>query len=247
MRIGDDEAVAFVERGGDALQLGGRLLAAQAVGVQDDGRAGRRRSVGPDGVDRIAVDGHEFGAGVFRRLAQGFGLRRRVQPRIVADAAALRRLLRQPAGGRGGDEVLAVEQFRIDLFARLDGVAAVDENRRLAGEHDRRAGRAGEAGQPREALGAGRDVFVLMLVGARNNEAIEAATLQFVTQRGEPWRGARGIGGFGKGLEAGFDFLTHAFEPTMARRKSNFRRLCCIAAFESQPCGCDVAKSTILT
>ena len=45
------------------------------------------------------------------------------------------------------------------------------------------AGRAGEAGEPGEPLVAGRHVFVLVAVGARHDEAVEAAPLEFGAQR----------------------------------------------------------------
>jgi hypothetical protein len=64
----------------------------------------------------------------------------------------------------------------IDLLAHLHEVAAVDENRGAIGKHDGGARRAGKAGQPGEALGAGRYIFVLVTVGARHDEAVESAT-----------------------------------------------------------------------
>ena len=63
----------------------------------------------------------------------------------------------------------------VDLVARLQRVAAVDEQRGARRQHDRDAGRAGEAGQPGQPLLGGRHVFVLVAVGARHDEAGEAA------------------------------------------------------------------------
>ena len=73
---------------------------------------------------------------------------------------------------------------------RLHGVAAVDEQRRALGQHDRGAGRAGEAGEPGEALLARRQVFVLLAIGARHDETVEAAPLEFGAQCGEMRGGA---------------------------------------------------------
>ena len=74
-------------------------------------------------------------------------------------------------------------------------VAAVDDERGLVGEDDGRAGRAGEAGQPGEALGALRHVFALMLVGARHDEAVEAAARQLLPQLGDALGTLGGRGG----------------------------------------------------
>ena len=65
------------------------------------------------------------------------------------------------------------EDVEIDLVAHLQRVAAVDEDDGAVGKDDRHAGRAGEAGQPVQPLGAGGDIFALMLVGARHDEAVE--------------------------------------------------------------------------
>ena len=54
--------------------------------------------------------------------------------------------------------------------------------------HDRGTGRTGEAGEPGEAFLGRRHVFVLMAVGARNDEAVESASFQFGAQRGQPAR-----------------------------------------------------------
>ena len=54
----------------------------------------------------------------------------------------------------------------VHLVADLQRVAAVDEQHRAVQQHDRGARRTGEARQPGEALLAGRQVFVLVAVGA---------------------------------------------------------------------------------
>ena len=51
-------------------------------------------------------------------------------------------------------------------------------------EDDGDAGGASKAGQPSEALLARRHIFVLVAVGARHNEAGQAAARQFGAQRG---------------------------------------------------------------
>ena len=84
----------------------------------------------------------------------------------------------------------------IDLGADGQRVAAVDEDRRAIGQHDGEAGRAAEAGEPGEALRAARDVLALMLVGARHDEAVDAASL-----RARPAAVARRSAGAGDGVE----------------------------------------------
>ena len=86
------------------------------------------------------------------------------------------------------DQMLDGESRRIDLVAHLHRIAAVDENRRAIGEHDRDAGRAGKAGEPGKPLVAGRHIFVLVTVGARHDETVEAAALELRAQRRKPRR-----------------------------------------------------------
>ena len=81
-----------------------------------------------------------------------------------------------------------LENLGVDLLRRLQGVAAIDEQRGAVGEHDGKPGGAGEARQPGETLAGGRHVFALMLVRARNDEAVEPPRRQFLTQQRDPRR-----------------------------------------------------------
>ena len=74
------------------------------------------------------------------------------------------------------------ENRAVDLLAHLHLIAAVDEDHGALGQHDRDAGRAGEAGEPGELLVARRHVFVLEAVGARHDEAVEPAPLELRAQ-----------------------------------------------------------------
>ena len=56
-------------------------------------------------------------------------------------------------------------------------IAAIDEKGRLVREDDGEAGAAGKTGQPGQPLLAGRDIFVLMGVGAWNEKAVELPKL----------------------------------------------------------------------
>ena len=162
------------------------------------GGAGRSR---PDRIDRIGLgrdqDGADRGAG----LGEAFGTLGAVQPRVVAELLARREVRLDPRARRRIDDVLDGEQGGIDLVARLGGVAAVDEQRGAVGEDDRGAGRSGEAGEPGEALLAGRQIFVLMAVGMGHDEAVEPAPRQLGAQRRDARRRLRRFRRIVEGLE----------------------------------------------
>ncbi len=105
-----------------------------------------------------------------------------VQPRVVADAAALRCMLLQPIGGGGFRHRLVGPVLAVDLAADLQGVATVDEDRRLLRKDDGRAGRAFETGQPGQPLGVTPDIFAHMFVGERDDEAVELVGLELLAK-----------------------------------------------------------------
>ena len=112
--------------------------------------------------------------------------------------------------------------MRVDLFGRLQGVAAVDENRGLLRQHDGHAGRSGKAGQPGQPLFGRRDIFVLLLIGAGNHESGQLAPRQFLAKRGQP-RGQRDAAfGLLECLEMGFEHCAGYFR--IAVEKSAMRR-----------------------
>ena len=82
-------------------------------------------------------------------------------------------------------------------------IAAIDEDCCLVREDDRRARRAGKAGQPFQPLGTGRDVLPLEFVGAGHHEAVHAELLQPFAQPGNAGRGETGFGLVGEILEHG--------------------------------------------
>ena len=84
--------------------------------------------------------------------------------------------------------MVALEQLRVELRLGLDGIAAVDEHRGALGEHDQHARGTGEAGQPRQALRAGGQVLVAMLVGERQDQAVEPPRAQLGAQPAQPFR-----------------------------------------------------------
>ena len=81
------------------------------------------------------------------------------------------RCCRDPALRRRIDQRFDRPGLGVDLLGRLQRVAAVDEDCGLLGQHDRQPRRAGKAGQPGQPLLGRRDILILLLIGARNDEA----------------------------------------------------------------------------
>ena len=67
------------------------------------------------------------------------------------------------------------------------------------------SGRAGEAGEPGEPLLRGRDIFVLLLVGAGNHESGQVAPRQLFAKGGQPCGQRHAAFGFFERLEKGFE------------------------------------------
>ncbi len=106
----------------------------------------------------------------------------------------------------------------VDLLARLQRVAAVDEQHRALHQHDRGAGRAGEAGEPGEPLLARRHVFVLVAVGARHDEAGQSAARQLGAQRRDARRARRALGAIVERLEPGLEHGGHLYGASGGRQ-----------------------------
>src|SRR5262249_50843283 len=102
-------------------------------------------------------------------------------------------------------QMLDGKNVGVDLVAHLQEIAAIDEDRGAVGEHDCRAGRAGEAGEPSEPLFRWRQVFVLETVGARHDEAVQAAAFELGAQRGDTRRAGGAFGRILERLEFGFE------------------------------------------
>ena len=189
----------------DPLQLLGLDLAGKLRAVNGDRAERRGRALGPDRVERVAVDRDQLGAGLGAGRGQPLGCRRSVQPGVKTEAVAGREMLRQPVFRRRIDQRLDMPGLAVDLLGGLQRVAAVDENRGLLRQHDRHAGRAGEAGQPGQPLFGRRDIFVLLLIGAGNHESGQLAPRQFLAEGGQP-RGQRHAAfGFFECLEMSFE------------------------------------------
>ncbi len=145
----------------------------------------RGRALLPDGIDGVALDRDQLRAGLGAGGLQPLHCRRSVQPRVESEAVAGLQLLRQPGLRRRLDQRRHRPCGCIDLLGRLQGVAAVDEQHRAVFQHGGEAGRAGEAGQPGQPFVRRRDIFVLLGVGARYDEAGEIAPGQLLAQRGQ--------------------------------------------------------------
>src|SRR5664279_5437134 len=100
--------------------------------------------------------------------------------------------------------------FRVGLRRGLHGVAAIDEQRRALGEQDGRAGRPGETGQPGESFLAGGQIFVLLAVGARHHQAVEAAALELGVQALDSPRALRAGVRIVECLEPGLEHAAHS-------------------------------------
>ena len=189
----------------DAPELVGLGLAGELRAVNGDRAERRGGALGPHRIQRIALDRDQFGAGLGAGRRQPFGCRRSVQPWIKSEAVAGDEVLFQPGFRRRIDQRLDAPGLAVDLFGRLQGVAAVDENRGLLGQHDRHSGRSGKTGQPRQPLFGGRDIFVLLLIRAGNHESGQLAARQFLAEGGQP-RGQRHAAfGLLECLEMGFE------------------------------------------
>ena len=159
------------------------------VGQRLDGRRGqrRRRPVGPHGVERVALQRLQGNGGALQLGAQLFHPGGGVQPRVVADPPARRQRLDQPGRQRLFGLVAEVVVGAVGLGPDLERVAAIGKEGGAVGEHGGEPGRAGEAGEPRQPLGPRRQIFALMLVGARHDEASHAAPRQLGPQRRQPF------------------------------------------------------------
>ena len=178
------------------LKLGDLVLGAPSrkfERVRHHRRGRGRRPIPPQAVDRVPLLRQELDAGLAQSLGEALDLFYRVQVRVVADLASLRKLALDPVRGLGIGRLQHLEERGVDLRARLQRVAAVHKKSRNVAQHDGSAGRPGEAGQPAQTLGARRQKLVLMLVAVRNEKPVKVAGFEFKPQRLDAfWRYAWG-------------------------------------------------------
>ena len=169
-------------------------------------RAERRgRALGPHRIQRVAVDRDQLRARLGAGGGQTLGCRGSVQPRVKTEAVAGREMLGQPVFRRRIGQRLDMPGLAVDLLGGLQRIAAIDENGGLARQDDGHAGRAGEAGQPGQPLFGGRDIFVLLLIGARNHESRQLPPCQLLAEGGQPCGQRHAAFGFFECLEMGFE------------------------------------------
>ncbi len=171
----DHRVLAFLAQG--RLQLGDLLLG-RLAGVLHGMRDHRALRWGgplatPDAVDRIGRQWLELDALGLQRLGQVLDHGGGVQPGIEAHHAAGLQVPAEPVLELGLRHLQHLEGARVDLRRRLHHVAPVDQQRRGGAAHHGQPGRAREARQPLEPLGAARHVLALVLVGARHQHGVE--------------------------------------------------------------------------
>ena len=166
------------------IELFGLRFAGKSRRVHRNRRKRRRRAFGPHRIQRVALDRDQLRAGLGAGGREPFGCRGSVQPWIESEAVAGAEMLLQPAFRRRIDQRLDAPGSAVDLFCRLQGVAAVDEHGGLMCQHDCLSCRSGKAGQPGQPLFRRRDIFVLLLVGAGNDEPGQIPPRQFLAKRG---------------------------------------------------------------
>src|ERR1700742_1696384 len=106
-----------------------------------------------------------------------------MQPWIKSNPIAGRKMPLQPDFGGGSDQGLDAPGFGVDLFWGLQRIAAMDEYRGRLRQYDREACGAGKSGQPGQPLFRRRDIFVLLLIGAGDDESGQMPSRELLAKR----------------------------------------------------------------
>ena len=173
--------------------LRGAGFAGKAQRMRDRRRDGRRRPVHPHRVHGVGADGDELRAGRLARGRKRARLVLAVQPRVVAEPRPGIEVAGQPTPPGLLDDVVEGVQGARNLLPRLQGVAAVDEQRRPGSQHHRGPGRAGEAGEPGQALRPQGHELGVVLIAERDDEAVESVPGELGAQGGEARLRGRGL------------------------------------------------------
>ena len=224
VRIADQQRILGPERGGGAGEFPFCGLSGKSKPVQGDFAKRRRRAIRPDRVDWVWLHGNEFAARGLRCLTEALHLARRVQPRIVAEPRPRAKIGLEPILRSRLGPCLRVEDRKIDLILDRQAIAAIDKNRGAPFEHNGKPRRTGETGKPGEALFARGDIFVLVFVRARNQEAIQPEARELAPQCRDPDRALRGVRPILKGLIETFE---HPAKVRPVRLRRNIRRFWC--------------------
>lgn len=153
----------------------------------------RGRLIIPDLIHGIGGGGNHLCTAQIAGDVKAVVPRGRQMHRVIADAPSALGILRQPALGRGVQQVIMTEIRARTLIAKLHAVAPIDEDGDLAGGDNRHAGRAGKAGDMGQAFVMRCDIFPLMGIEARQDERIQPARGQCLTQFfNDPGSGGQG-------------------------------------------------------
>ena len=171
--------------------------------LRADRAHGQRRALAPpEAVDKIARNRAQLDAFSLERGREPLDFAERVQLRVVAHGLPAAQMLAEPVRDAAARQLRDLYRRKVDLGARLHGVAAIDEQHRRLLAHDCEPGRARKAGEPLQALGAGRDVLALVLVGAWDEIGVELC-------RGHEPAQLLDAGGGGAALSGAFEGLEH--------------------------------------
>jgi hypothetical protein len=143
-----------------------------------------------------------------------------VQPRVKTEAVAGHEMLGEPVLRRRIGQRFDMPGLAVDLLGGLQRIAAIDEDGGLARQDDGHARRAGEAGEPGQPLFGGRHIFILLLIGAGNHEPGQLPPCQLLAERGQPCGKRHAALGFLECLEMGFEHRRATLELAGAVRNA---------------------------
>lgn len=146
-----------------------------------------------------------------------------MEPRVVADRTAAAEHPFQPFGRLLFGNLKNFEEIGVDLLWSLEDIAAIDEQCRALVRDDGDAGRTGEARQPRQALFARRQKFILVLIAVGNEEAYELPLLQLLQQCLDPVAACRRSASF-------IEHLIHGKLCKPKARRRSIEQNACLAA-----------------
>ena len=178
LRIGHHQRVGaqLFQFGADALELVGARSRRRSLRSCSTTRAARRRRAGRARARRSdCARPRPVRRRPWRRPCAASRRRRRCAARDRS--RAWRRACRfcsSHCSGGVSTRCSIVKTRGVDLASPPARCSGRRRTARPVGQHDGSAGRAGEAGEPGQPLLARRQIFVLLAVGARHDEAVEA-------------------------------------------------------------------------
>ena len=171
----DDRRViaAFVQPIADGTALLSTVLAGILIIEHDQLRIRRCWLIGPHGVNGVAVDSDKFCAfgfeGCTSCVRPAFG----VEPGIIANPRARRRMMAQPVRQAGFGHADIGPVLAIYLLTHLQRVAPIGEDRRFFAQYDRCPGGPAKAREPRQPLSIVTNIFGHMFITDGHDKAVE--------------------------------------------------------------------------